>query len=580
MKHSKMALILAVMVLSSAAASEGPRLHFVATARQFGPVGYRDPAGAMSPDGVWLAYSVGRTLRAQRIDGGPVHEVGAINSQIRYIAWPPDSRHVAVRDREPDTGAPSWEVFEVLTGKKERLWPNNPEAARLSHLAWSPDGGSVAGVLRQGDGSQLWRMDGSGKQITVTESKARLSYPVWTPHGAKIACLVFGNGSQRVSLDCEADPNGSGSWDQEGYGRFALSADGKKIYLAAPNEHGMLDVWSRGLADGKMTRLSAFSRDAYEITAAADGRVLFKTQIYDPRIAVVPANGGPTRELATFLAETPSWDWTGTKVGFTYGNWRRVIDDFHYPDIAQHVGVITVGGSAATEPEHTVQSSTSEDQGMCWSPNGKWIAFHSHFGPSDDLWIEPADGSQASRQITRDGHETGWPRWSPDGKWLIYPSHVNDRPKARIYVVGMDQETGTVTRPQQEVPLEGFTQHAMQTEWMPDSETLVFESGGPPGKKAIYTVSRTGGRPKLIHQWDSEQHYSGIGLSPDGKWVAFVGPSSNGYFQIFRVPATGGTPEQITFDPTDKTQPSYSPDGDRIVFTVFSYESQFWLVSP
>ncbi len=178
--------------------------------------------------------------------------------------------------------------------------------------------------------------------------------------------------------------------------------------------------------------------------------------------------------------------------------------------------------------EHTVQSSTSEEQGMCWSPNGKWVTFHSHFGPSDDLWIEPADGSQPSRQITRDGHETGWPRWSPDGKWLVYPSHVNDRPKARIYVVGMDQETGTVTQPQEEVPLEGFTQHAMQTEWMPDSETLVFESAGPPGKKAIYTVPRTGGTPRLIHRWDSEQHYSGIGLSPDGRWGRLRGTRPKG----------------------------------------------------
>ena len=60
----------------------------------------------------------------------------------------------------------------------------------------------------------------------------------------------------------------------------------------------------------------------------------------------------------------------------------------------------------------------------------------------------------------------------------------------------------------------------------------------------------------------------------------WVGPSSNSYFQIFRLPVTGGTPEQITFDPSDKTQPSYSPSGDRIVFTVFSYESQFWVLAP
>ena len=118
MKHAKRTLLVGVIVMSSLAASEGPRLHFVTTARQFGPVGYRDPAGAMSPDGVWLAYSVGRMLRTQRIDGGPVHEVGAINSQIRYIAWLPNSRHVAVQDRDPDSGARSWLVFDVITGRR------------------------------------------------------------------------------------------------------------------------------------------------------------------------------------------------------------------------------------------------------------------------------------------------------------------------------------------------------------------------------------------------------------------------------------------------------------------------------
>ena len=33
------------------------RLAWVGDAHQFGPVGYRDPAGAISPDGRWLAYS-------------------------------------------------------------------------------------------------------------------------------------------------------------------------------------------------------------------------------------------------------------------------------------------------------------------------------------------------------------------------------------------------------------------------------------------------------------------------------------------------------------------------------------------
>src|SRR5205823_12958683 len=46
---------------SESEAGIGP-LRWIATAHQFVPVGYRDPAGAISPDGQWIAYSEGRLL--------------------------------------------------------------------------------------------------------------------------------------------------------------------------------------------------------------------------------------------------------------------------------------------------------------------------------------------------------------------------------------------------------------------------------------------------------------------------------------------------------------------------------------
>src|SRR4051812_42578740 len=70
------------------------RLAWVADAHQFGPVGYRDPAGAISPDGRWLAYSEGRFLRVRPIDGGPIAELPPGDSQIRTIVWSPDSKQI------------------------------------------------------------------------------------------------------------------------------------------------------------------------------------------------------------------------------------------------------------------------------------------------------------------------------------------------------------------------------------------------------------------------------------------------------------------------------------------------------
>ena len=41
-----------------------------------------------------------------------------------------------------------------------------------------------------------------------------------------------------------------------------------------------------------------------------------------------------------------------------------------------------------------------------------------------------------------------------------------------------------------------------------------------------------------------------------------------------------GDPEQITSDPTGKTQPAWFLLGDRIEFTVFSYRAHFWRTHP
>ena len=100
------------------------------------------------------------------------------------------------------------------------------------------------------------------------------------------------------------------------------------------------------------------------------------------------------------------------------------------------------------------------------------------------------------------------------------------------------------------------------------------------GKTSLWTVSREGGEPARFHEFGSDQIHSGIGVSPDGRWAAYIGRAGDGFFQVFRVPLDGGDPEQVTSDPTHKTQPAWSPLGDRIAFTIFSYRAHFWRIHP
>lgn len=478
-------------------AFELPVLSYVTTAHQLGVVGYRDPAGAISPDGKRFAYSEGRFIRIVPIGGGAPVTLPPSEGQVRFLEWTSN-----------DTVVP---------------------------LARPP------ASVRMRDGAEA----------CVAERR-----------------LVIPCGGARKTLDPDVDV----------YGPIAFSAN--RVYFASPADNGMVALWTADLATLKAHRLTNFSRDAYAPSVSADGTVVFKVQSYRTHLADVAVAGGPTRPLTTFQSETPSYHPTQPRIAFTYGTWRRVLDDGKYPDIAQEIGTIDVTQPVPAEkPLDVIAESDSEDQAMAWSPNGKWIAFHTHREMSDDVWLRPVDASQPDRRITflGRGAEVGWPRWSPDGKTVLLNGARKSDGASVLYTIGVNQDTGAVTGELRELQVGGVTGEMGHAEWMPDSASIVALAKEGPGRHVIFTVPAGGGRATIEHRVNTEHDFPGLGVSSDGKQVAFVAPAPDGYFQIFLKTIGGSLPPlQLTTDPSNKTQPTFSPDNARVSFTAWSYTATFY----
>jgi TolB protein len=54
--------------------------------------------------------------------------------------------------------------------------------------------------------------------------------------------------------------------------------------------------------------------------------------------------------------------------------------------------------------------------------------------------------------------------------------------------------------------------------------------------------------------------------SPDGAWIVYSSDRGGDDGSIWAIPAGGGTPIQITHDPAYDGAPSWSPNGQRIAF--------------
>ena len=170
------------------------------------------------------------------------------------------------------------------------------------------------------------------------------------------------------------------------------------------------------------------------------------------------------------------------------------------------------------------------------------------------LWLMNADGSRARHLV--DG---GGAAWSPDGTRILYTA-AGDPQGSQLWVRWMDAEglASQITR------LENGPSNAR---WSPDGEWIAFTSRVP--DRADFAGVDLPDRPDGA-EWEREPKVvERPAYKRDG-----VGYIDTGWTHVFVVPASGGTPRQLTDGDWNHSSIQWSPDGAEIYFT--SYRADDW----
>ena len=176
-----------------------------------------------------------------------------------------------------------------------------------------------------------------------------------------------------------------------------------------------------------------------------------------------------------------------------------------------------------------------------------------------ELYIVDYDGYNL-RRLTRDKKINILPKWSPDGEQIIYTSYLYRNPD--LFSLNLAKNKRSIISKYQGLNVTG--------------------SFSPDGKKILLTLSR-GKFPNLyliningdIIQKMTQGFYidTSPSFSPSGQEVVFISDRT-GYPQLYLMGIDGGNVRRLTTSGFCDS-PSWSPRGDKIVFTMRKSKSNY-----
>jgi len=334
-----------------------------------------------------------------------------------YPAWTPDGNRIAFVRGKPDGGI---YIVSALGGTERKL----SSLAPTDQISWSPDGKWLALSLLNGKDHGILLLPAAGgepRRISNPEPPAFDRAPAFASDGQRLA---YAGCTHRFSCQVYIQALGSGysprggprpvTHQPDAIAGLTWSRDGGSLIYAGPHDiPSFLSYLWRVEADGRQApqRLEIAGPMAYSPSASpAANRLMFFRLLYNSEIWRYSAGDGVEPFIASSLP--------GYNAEFSPDAARIAFDSARSGE-GMEIWVAQADGSKPVQLTNLVGRYQSTPS---WSPDGRWITFHSQGW--DGYWqvyaIEAAGGSP--RRITSGPSDNSMASWSRDGKWIYFRS--------------------------------------------------------------------------------------------------------------------------------------------------------------
>ena len=197
------------------------------------------------------------------------------------------------------------------------------------------------------------------------------------------------------------------------------------------------------------------------------------------------------------------------------------------------------------------------------SPDGKWVAYISNAGGSQNVWVKFLAGGEPVNLTASAGLDvSGTPaigglEVSPDGSRIAVAARLHGTGSFSTYEI-----PAPLPGPPRALFEEGFQAQGMR--WSPDGKRIAFIQPGSTRGDAIWVADGDGTNRRELVPASGGVHLHWLSWSQDG-FIYYMRPVTTGFnleqTEIYRVAASGGSPEPVVTTLTRAMFPVPLPGG-------------------